>query len=97
MTKIKQGLIPEEMEDKWFMYYSDSCLHVHRSWTGFTIYIVRFNEQDDGGAVAIDFRANRDPEQYKETKNERDRDAHICHRFVLFWTFSSSSWHRLAG
>ena len=74
MTKIKQGLIPEEMEDKWFMYYSDSCLHVHRSWSGFTIYIVRFNEQDDGGAVAVDFRANRDPEQYKETKNERDKE-----------------------
>ena len=91
MVQIKQGLIPQEMEDKWFIYYSNSCLHIHRSWTGFTVYIVRFNEQDDGGAVAVDFRANRDPDQYKETKDERDKemltfviDSFLLGRFVPF-------------
>ena len=91
MVQIKQGLIPQEMEDKWFIYYSNSCLHIHRSWTGFTVYIIRFNEQDDGGAVAVDFRANRDPDQYKETKDERDKemltfviDSFLLGRFVPF-------------
>ena len=61
----------KEMEDKWFIYYSNSCLYFHCSWTGFTVYIVRFDEEGDK-AKAVDFSANRDPEQYKEESNERD-------------------------
>lgn len=73
MTQIKQGVIPEQMEDKWFIYYTDGNLHFHRSWTGFTVYIVRFNEEGDI-ATAIDFRANRDPDQYKETDDDKDKE-----------------------
>ena len=72
MTQIKKGVIPEQMEDKWFIYYTDSKLYFHRSWTGFTVYIVRFNEEDDK-AIAIDFSANREPAQYKEDNNESDK------------------------
>ena len=62
------------MEDKWFIYYHDSCLHFHRSWTGFTVYVVRFYEEDlEDQATAVDFSANRDPEQYKETSDENDK------------------------
>ena len=39
--------------------------------SGFAVYIVRFNEEGDG-ATAVDFQANRDPEQYKETDDARD-------------------------
>ena len=28
------GLIPKQMEDKWFIYYQDGALNFHRSWTG---------------------------------------------------------------
>ena len=78
------------MEDKWFIYYSDSCLHFHRSWTGFTVYIVRFNEEEDK-ATAVDFTANRDPDQYKETNDEKDKamlsfliDTFLLNKFVPF-------------
>ena len=71
MELIKKGVVPEQMEDKWFIYYSNSHLHFHRSWTGFTVYIVRFNEDGDE-ATAVDFQANRDPEQYKESDDARD-------------------------
>ena len=72
MVQIKQGIVPEEMEDKWFIYYANSCLHFIRSWTGFTVYIVRFKEEDDR-AIAVDFSANRDSTQYKETNDESDK------------------------
>ena len=73
MLRLKQGMIPKQMEEKWFIYYSDSCLHFVRSWTGFTIYIVRFKEQDDK-AIATDFSANRDPSQYSEIYDESDKE-----------------------
>lgn len=61
------------MEDKWFIYYADSHLYFHRSWTGYCIYIVRFNEQDNG-AIAVDFSANRDSSQTREDNDERDKE-----------------------
>jgi hypothetical protein len=41
--RIVIGNIPEEMEDKWFVFYEDPWLYLHRSWTGFCIFKVRFN------------------------------------------------------
>jgi len=33
------GLVPEEIEDKWFIYWEDDTLFFHRSWTGNCIYV----------------------------------------------------------
>ena len=63
---IKEGHKPKEMEDKWFMYYEDDKLYIHRSWTGFCIYIV------SGFDGILNVTVNRDPEQYKETDIESD-------------------------
>ena len=87
MVQIKKGVIPDQMEDN---YYSDSCLHFVRSWTSFTVYIVRFEEEGDQ-ATAIDFSANRDAAQYTETNDDRDKemlsyliDTLLLHRFAEF-------------
>ncbi len=37
-AKLIKGLIPKQMEDKWFVFYADNWLYFHRSWTGFGIY-----------------------------------------------------------
>ena len=42
MDSIRNGVIPGQMEDKWFIYFADDALHFHRSWTGVCIYIARF-------------------------------------------------------
>lgn len=52
MDLIRQGYIPEEMEEKWFIYVEGNWLYLHRSWTGFCIYMVRFEEQDGRFVVA---------------------------------------------
>jgi hypothetical protein len=46
--RIKRGLIPHAMEDKWFIYYEAPHLHLHRSWTGQGVYRLAFNETLDG-------------------------------------------------
>jgi hypothetical protein len=35
------GMIPQRMEDKWFIYYEQPYLYFHRSWTGDPMYRVR--------------------------------------------------------
>jgi hypothetical protein len=38
MAKIKRGVIPEEMEDKWFIFFENDTLFCQRSWAGFCVY-----------------------------------------------------------
>src|SRR5437868_5163558 len=57
--RIKRGLIPEQMEDKWFIFFEEPWLYFHRSWTGACIYAVRF-EPDDRGFSAVQSWASRD-------------------------------------
>ena len=32
--RIKRAVIPEEGEDKWFIFFGEPWLYFHRSWTG---------------------------------------------------------------
>jgi len=36
--ELIKGLIPRQMENKWFIYYEDEWIYFHRSWTGFGVY-----------------------------------------------------------
>jgi hypothetical protein len=40
--RIRGGVLPEEMEDKWFAFTSEGRLNLVRSWTGYTIYEAGF-------------------------------------------------------
>ncbi len=70
-AQIRAGLIPERMEDKWFIYVEGERLFLHRSWTGFCVFTARLH-RDEEGHVIDDVRANRDPDQYRETDDGRD-------------------------
>jgi len=63
MEKIKLGFRPRDMEDRWFIFCEKDCLYIHRSWTGYCIYVVRLRECDNG-FIAWELRANRNPKQY---------------------------------
>lgn len=60
IANLKRGHIPEEMEDKWFSYFEDNKLYIHRSWSGNCIYIVSFNTLTNRHNVIV----NRDDNQY---------------------------------
>jgi hypothetical protein len=66
--RLKNGLIPEVMEDKWFIFMENNVLSFHRSWTGMCIYQAHFDNQYTITEVWV----NRDSEQYKETDDEYD-------------------------
>lgn len=79
MDALRRGHIPAAMEDKWFWYMEGSTLWAHRSWTGYCIYRIDFQE-DDHHIVTV----NRDPEQYKCTRI--DEDAASLNKLLDRWT-----------
>ena len=67
MHLIKRGFIPEAMEQKWFIFFERNRLHIHRSWTGYCIYIAHF-KQEPGGYVVSRAEVSRDPNQYRRDR-----------------------------
>lgn len=70
-ASVRHGLLPLEMEDKWFLYCEGTTLYMHRSWTGVCIARVHFVSEGDG-LHAVSAEINRDPEQYAGTDNAAD-------------------------
>lgn len=79
MNTLRRGHIPREMEDKWFWYMEGDTLYAHRSWTGFCIFRIDFSE-DGRHRVTV----NRDPQQYKSTDLEEDRQ--MLNKLLNWWT-----------
>jgi hypothetical protein len=52
LSRLVDGLIPEAMEDKWFVYVELPSLFFHRSWTGRPIYRVDLVRDGDIARVA---------------------------------------------
>ncbi len=60
---LSLGLVPEQMEDRWFIFLEEPWLFFHRSWTGHCIFQLRLQPDENGYRVAEAW-VNRDPEQY---------------------------------
>ena len=97
MKSIRRGLVPEQMEDKWFIYWKDGTLFFHRSWTGICVYVIHFATAGDSYRM-LEADVNRDPEQYRETSDERDAemisylvDVLLLRRDAVFPSGESSS------
>jgi len=71
MDSIRRGLVPGQMEDKWFVFWRDDHLFFHRSWTGFCIYVVRFVSEGESFHM-VEAEVNRDPAQYTQTDDSED-------------------------
>lgn len=70
---LKQGHIPEAMEDHWFMYFDEAANQIRyfRSWTGIC-WCQAEVEECNGGYVITRAVFNRSPEQYGSANNEAD-------------------------
>lgn len=66
--RLRRGLVPEAMEDKWFIVWHDEALWMHRSWSGLCVYCLKFAAAAEcDGVVVASAIANRDPSQYGTT------------------------------
>jgi len=60
---LRVGLIPQVMEDKWFVYYNNHTLNIHRSWTGFHIYKITLQPLEDNTYAVTQAIVNKNSEQ----------------------------------
>ncbi len=68
---IRNGYIPQEMEDKWFIHRKGSQLLFRRSWSGVLFYAADIREEP--GRVIFDrVTINRDPKHHAETDTVQD-------------------------
>ena len=70
-AKIRFGLQPLNMEDKWAAYFDDGRIHFHRSWSGAKIYEAKI-EKLDSQYVIKDVQVERDAEIYSCTDDNED-------------------------
>jgi hypothetical protein len=68
---ITRGLIPVEMEDKWFVFWESDSLFLHRSWTGVCVYRVAFQRSGDRFEVAEAIVA-ANSEQYRRGSDRHE-------------------------
>ena len=78
-ARIRHGLLPEQMEDKWFAYFEGGYISFHRSWTGTKIYEAQLEKADSCYTIS-DLVVERDAELYSNIDDAED----IClFRFLL--------------
>lgn len=70
--KLRFGLIPRDMDDRWFIFFEDGWLYLHRSWTGDCIYGVRL-EGAPSGVRVVDAWASRDSDRYNSPGTEEEK------------------------
>jgi ADP-ribosylglycohydrolase len=70
--RVKAGFIPREMEDKWFIYYDNHTLNIHRSWTGYHIYKMMIKSLEDNRHTVTQTIVNRNKAQYNQLDNAYD-------------------------
>ncbi len=75
-NQLQKGLIPEAMEDKWFIYFENDWLFFHRSWTGHCIYQAHIlkekGDQEDREYKIKEFLVERDKEIYNNDDDMLD-------------------------
>jgi hypothetical protein len=49
--QLRQGLVPEVMEDKWFVFFEDPFVYLYRSWTSELAYRLRLTADGRGGRI----------------------------------------------
>ena len=65
-NKITNGLIPGEMEDKWFIFFENNWLYFHRSWTGYCQFKMQITKEKDEQIYSVkEFYAERNYDRYK--------------------------------
>lgn len=69
--RLRAGLWPQVMEDKWVVWLGDSSLDLWRSWTGHCIFSLAAQTSDSGVTVGP-LIVNTDTTQYRRQSDAED-------------------------
>lgn len=80
MARIEMGHIPQEMEDKWFMYCDCGHIRWFRSWSGYCIFDAEY-EKSGKDYLITRLTINRDPSQF--SSRDKDSDTSLFLRMTV--------------
>ena len=69
MDHIREGYVPEIMDEKWFIFMERNRLFAHRSWTGLGVYEATFTPVD-GGYVIESAIVTGNRSEYKRSSDQ---------------------------
>lgn len=67
---LAAGMVPQQMEDKWFAYLDGDSMYFHRSWTGICIFIAAISPNGNGGYEISGITINQDKAQHTADEEE---------------------------
>lgn len=73
LERMMHGVIPEDMSDRWFVFFESGWLYFHRSWTGSCVFGIEIQRSATGAAPG-DCWVSRNEAEYTSTDIDRDRD-----------------------
>jgi hypothetical protein len=81
---VRKGHVPEDMDDKWFIFFEAPHLYLHRSWTGKFVYRIEL-ESTETGARVREAAVIDDPTSYRRRSldHEARLSAFLVRRILL--------------
>jgi hypothetical protein len=70
-TRLTKGFVPQNMDDRWFIFFEKGWLYFHRSWTGRCVFQVRLQPRKPGYQVA-EVWASRGSRQYRSPNPDQE-------------------------
>jgi len=70
LERLRAGLWPREIDDRWAIWLDGDTLRCWRSWTATCIYEARLDLHPDGSATAVMLDVLDDPETYVRATSE---------------------------
>ena len=70
VLRLRAGLWPRDMDDRWAIWLDGDVLRCWRSWTGTCIYEARLTLHADGSATALMLDVLDEPETYVRATTE---------------------------
>lgn len=84
LAQLRAGVIPDSMDDKWFVFCEDDWVYFHRSWTGFCVFWLQLIPSADGASVGTSV-VDCDATQYRaaDVTEERRRLRELIYSVIL--------------
>ena len=70
VARLREGLWPRDMDDRWAVHLDDEVLRAWRSWTGICVYEGQVMLADDGSATVGVLDVLDEPESYHRASTE---------------------------
>lgn len=70
LARLREGVWPRDMDDRWAVCLQENTLRCWRSWTGACIYEALVVEGEDGGGMVVLVNVLDNPETYSRAQTE---------------------------